>query len=53
MLPRRGKDIKVGDVIEIRFGGSTLKARVLKISETARKEEADSMYEVLEETRNA
>ena len=49
---KAGKDIKVGDVIEIRFGGSTLKARILKVSEAARKEEAESMYEVLEETHH-
>jgi ribosomal 50S subunit-recycling heat shock protein len=47
---KAGKDVKAGDIIEIRFGASTLKARVLKVSETARKEEADGMYEVLGET---
>jgi ribosomal 50S subunit-recycling heat shock protein len=51
-IAKAGKDVKAGDVIEIRFGSSTLKARVLKVCETARKEEADGMYEVLSETRN-
>lgn len=51
-IAKAGKDIKAGDIIEIRFGASTLKARILKVSETARKEEADSMFEILEETRN-
>jgi len=51
-VAKAGKDIKAGDVIEIRFGGSTMKARVLKVAETARKEEADSMYEIIGETRN-
>ncbi len=49
---KAGKDIKAGDIIEIRFGASTLKARVLRVGETARREDADSMYEVLGETRN-
>ena len=51
-VAKAGKDVKVGDVIEIRFGSSTLKARILKVSETARKEDADSMYEVIGEARN-
>lgn len=47
-----GKDIKPGDTIEIRFGSSTLKIKVLSMAETVRKEDAGSLYEVLEETRN-
>lgn len=50
---KAGKELKVGDVIEIRFGSSTLKAKVLKLPETVRKEEAEGMYEILEESKNA
>ncbi len=50
---KAGKDLKIGDIIEIRFGSATLKVKVLKLAETVRKEEADSMYEVIEESRNA
>jgi ribosomal 50S subunit-recycling heat shock protein len=50
---KAGKDISVGDTIEIRFGASTLKVRVLETAETVRKENAGDMYEILEETRNA
>lgn len=50
---KAGKDLKVGDIIEVRFGANTLKVKVLKLSETVRKEEADGMYEILEETKNA
>lgn len=50
---KAGKDISVGDTIEIRFGSSTLKVRVLDTAETVRKENAGDMYEILEETRNA
>jgi ribosomal 50S subunit-recycling heat shock protein len=49
---KAGKDLKIGDVVEIRFGSNTLKVKVLKLSETVRKEEADGMYEILEETKN-
>ncbi len=51
-VAKAGKDVKVGDIIEIRFGASTLKARIVSINETARKEDADGMYEILEEKRN-
>ena len=50
---KAGKDISVGDTIEIRFGSSTLKVRVLDVAETVRKENAGDMFEILEETRNA
>ena len=40
-------NIKEGDVIEILFGTRSVKARVLNIQETVRKEEAKDMYEYL------
>ena len=36
--------VKPGDVIEISFGGRTLKVEVLEINENARKDEAAAMY---------
>ena len=38
-------EVKEGDVIEIRFGSSLTKIRVLSVSENPRKEEAAGMYE--------
>ncbi|MEA5084049.1 MAG: RNA-binding S4 domain-containing protein [Lachnospiraceae bacterium] len=40
-------DIKVGDVIEIRFGNNTTKVEVLSLAENPRKEEASNMYKSL------
>lgn len=40
-------DVKVGDVIEIAFGSNTLKAEVLKVAETVRKDDAADMYKVI------
>lgn len=37
-------DVKVGDVIEIRFGNKTSKYEVLVVKETVRKEDAENMY---------
>ena len=40
-------NVKVGDIIEIGFGGRIVKARVLKLSESTKKEDAADMYELL------
>ena len=40
-------NIKEGDVIDILFGTRSVKARVLNVQETVRKEEAKDMYEYL------
>ena len=45
---KSGHKLKVGDVDEIEFVGSTLKFRVLSLNEKARKEEASSLYEIVE-----
>lgn len=49
---RRAKasyDVKKGDVVEITFGDKTLRFRVLEVKEQVRKEEADSLYEIIGE----
>lgn len=43
-----GHKLKVGDVIRIEFGQKPLTVKVVMLSETVRKELADTMYEVLE-----
>ena len=40
--------LKVGDVVTILFGIGEVKFKVLSLQETVRKEEAASMYELLE-----
>ena len=40
-------DVKCGDVIEIRFGEKTVKAEVLRVQETVRKEEAAELFRYL------
>ena len=40
-------NVKVGDVIEIAFGTKTVKAEVLTVAETVRKDEAADMYKLL------
>ncbi|MBO4928592.1 MAG: RNA-binding S4 domain-containing protein [Clostridiales bacterium] len=43
-----GAEVKVGDIVQIRFGNGVTRFRVLSIKETVRKEEASEMYELLE-----
>lgn len=40
--------LKVGDEVEIAFGNRTLRFRVLSLNEKATKEEASSLYEIIE-----
>ena len=40
--------LKVGDVVEIRFGSGTVKFRVLQLKETVRKDEAETLYEIIQ-----
>ena len=48
-----GKDVKpsyslkLGDEVEIRFGGGSLKFRILNLKDTVKKEEATTLYEIL------
>ncbi len=43
-----GLEIKVGDEIYIQFGNGSLKVEVLALTESCRKEDAASMYRVIE-----
>lgn len=45
---RASYDVKVGDVIEIAFGTRTVKAEVLSVLETVRKDDAPLMYKIIE-----
>lgn len=51
-VAKSGKDLKAGDLVEVRFGAGTLKFRVLQTPETVRKEDAAAMYEMLEDTHH-
>lgn len=44
---KAGTEVKVGDIVEIRFGSNTTKIEILNISETQKKDEAAMMYKTL------
>ena len=45
-------EVKAGDIISVRFGSKLLKAEVLMVKETVRKDEADGMYRIISDTLN-
>lgn len=42
-------NVKVGDIIEVSFGQRTLKVRVTDVKEVIKKDDATTLYEVLEQ----
>ena len=45
-VAKAGSEVEEGDIIEITFGKSVLKVRVLNLIEGAKKSTAEEMYEV-------
>ena len=45
---RASAAVKAGDIVEIQFGGKSVKVEVLDVKETVRKEEAESMFRYLQ-----
>ncbi len=43
-------EVKAGDVIELGFNSGTVAFRVLDVKETVRKEQAETLYEILDES---
>lgn len=46
-VAKSSTDVKIGDIIEIRFGTNSAKYEVLEIKEHVKKEETDNMYRLL------
>ena len=40
-------DVKTGDIIEVAFGGRSLRVRVLDIKDSTKKADAAEMYEII------
>lgn len=45
---RASYDVKAGDILEIGFGTRTVKVQVLEVSEVVRKEDAATMYKIVD-----
>ena len=48
---KAGHDLKIGDTLDIAMGNRRLKVRVAELKETVRANEANTLYEVLEDIR--
>lgn len=46
-VAKSSADVKIGDIIEIRFGNNTSKYEVLEIKEHVKKEETANMYRMV------
>ena len=46
-VARASAEVKAGDVIEIAFGNRTVKAEVLAVQETVKKDEAKELFEYI------
>lgn len=44
---KASSNVKAGDVLEIQFGNKSVKAEILSVQETVKKEEAAQMYQLL------
>ncbi len=47
-MARASYNVKVGDVLEINFGTKTVKAEILNVSETVKKDDAPLMYRIID-----
>ena len=48
---KAGHELKTGDILDIAMGSRRIKVRVAQLKETVRANEADTLYEVLEDIR--
>ncbi len=48
---KAGHEVKVGDKIQIRFGNRHLLVEILEIKETIRADQADTLFQVLEDKK--
>lgn len=46
-LAKAGDDVKIGDIVEVRFGTGAMKIEVLDISNIVRKNEAENLYKII------
>ena len=50
-VAKAGHELKLGDIIDIAMGSRRLKIKVAELKETVRANEADTLYEILEDVR--
>jgi len=48
-IAKPGTELKPGDILEISYGQKKIKIKVLELKNHIKKEDADSMYQIIEE----
>lgn len=43
-----GDEVKVGDIIQVKFGTGSMKVEVLKVGDNVRKDDAGELYKIIE-----
>ena len=51
ILAKSSTDLKIDDLVEIRFGNKLLTVKVLEMKDSTKKEDALKMYEIISEVR--
>lgn len=46
-VAKAGSEVSIGDIVHIQFGNSEITAKVLNLSESCKKEDAVTMYEII------
>jgi ribosomal 50S subunit-recycling heat shock protein len=49
-VAKPGTELKPGDILEISYGQKKIKIKVLELKNHIKKEDADSMYQIIEES---
>lgn len=50
-VAKAGVEVKIGDIIHIEFGNSSIDVKVLGLNESCKKEDAVGMYEVINQEK--
>lgn len=50
-VAKPGTELKVGDIMTIDFGHRVLRVQIEKLTATARKEEADSLFTIIDDMK--
>lgn len=49
-VAKPGTELKAGDILDISYGQKKIKIKVLELKSHIKKEDADSMYQIIEES---
>lgn len=50
IVAKSSSSVSEGDVLTIRYGNKTLQLKIIQITDSTKKEDAPSMYEIINET---